>query len=152
MKQNGRKIKYGFFIFKDIGRPSFQPVVNPEGCLPLESELQVQGRWGCLAFSLTSVFMVIGRIWAPNFSFIHSFTHSFIQKAFLEEFSGCLGVKYLALSLLWHGFNPWPGNFYMPQTLKWTQRLTQHCIICHVSPAERVTKSGDRGLGRQCSF
>ena len=24
-------------------------------------------------------------------------------------------VKDLALSLLWHGFNPWPQNFPMPQ-------------------------------------
>ena len=23
-------------------------------------------------------------------------------------------LKDLALSLLWHGFNPWPGNFHMP--------------------------------------
>ena len=33
------------------------------------------------------------------------------------------GVKDLALSLqqfgslLWHGFDPWPGNFRMPQVL-----------------------------------
>ena len=24
-------------------------------------------------------------------------------------------VKDLALSLLWHGFHPWPWNFHMPQ-------------------------------------
>ena len=23
-------------------------------------------------------------------------------------------VKDLSLSLLWHGFDPWPGNFHMP--------------------------------------
>ena len=24
-------------------------------------------------------------------------------------------IKDLVLSLLWHGFNPWPRNFHMPQ-------------------------------------
>ena len=30
-------------------------------------------------------------------------------------FPGGLVAKDLALSLLWHRFNPWPGNFRMPQ-------------------------------------
>ena len=32
-----------------------------------------------------------------------------------KEFLGGLSVKNSALSLLWHDFNPWPGNFCMPQ-------------------------------------
>ena len=31
-----------------------------------------------------------------------------------EFFSG-LAVKDSVLSLLWHGFDPWLGNFHMPQ-------------------------------------
>ena len=31
------------------------------------------------------------------------------------KFSGGLVVKDPALSLLWHGFNPLPGDFHMPQ-------------------------------------
>ena len=46
-----------------------------------------------------------------------------------RKFPGGLGVKELALSLLWLEFNPWPGNFHMPQVAKtnkqtnkrWTQ-------------------------------
>lgn len=30
-----------------------------------------------------------------------------------REFPGSLAVKDLALSLLWFGFDPWPGNFHM---------------------------------------
>ena len=29
------------------------------------------------------------------------------------EFPGGLAVKDLMLSLLWHGFSPWPGTFHM---------------------------------------
>ena len=32
-----------------------------------------------------------------------------------EEFPGSLVVKDLALSALWHGFDPWPRNFCVPQ-------------------------------------
>ena len=32
-----------------------------------------------------------------------------------EEFPDGLVVKDLALSLLWHGFSPWPQNFCMPR-------------------------------------
>ena len=32
-----------------------------------------------------------------------------------EEFPGSLVVKDLVLLLLWLGFDPWPGNFHMPQ-------------------------------------
>ena len=31
-----------------------------------------------------------------------------------QEFPGGLVVKDLALSPLWLGFDPWPGNFHMP--------------------------------------
>ena len=31
-----------------------------------------------------------------------------------QEFPGGLAIKDSALSLLWLGFNPWPGNFCMP--------------------------------------
>ena len=30
-----------------------------------------------------------------------------------KEFPGSLAVKDLALSLLWHGFDIWSGNFHM---------------------------------------
>ena len=45
----------------------------------------------------------------------------------MEEFPGGLGVKDLALSLLWLGFDPWPENFCMAwawpnQTNKQTSR------------------------------
>ena len=36
----------------------------------------------------------------------------------MEEFPGGLAVKNLALSLLWCGLDPWPGNFHMP----WVQQ------------------------------
>ena len=32
----------------------------------------------------------------------------------LQKFLGGLAVKDSALSLLWLGFDPWPGNFGMP--------------------------------------
>ena len=32
-----------------------------------------------------------------------------------QEFSGSPEVKDSASSLLWHRFNPWPGNFHMPR-------------------------------------
>ena len=32
----------------------------------------------------------------------------------VEDFPSDLVVKDLVLSLLWHGFNPWPRNFCMP--------------------------------------
>ena len=39
---------------------------------------------------------------------------SYSRKKVLAEFPGGLVVKDLALSLLWRGFDPWPGNFLMP--------------------------------------
>ena len=35
-------------------------------------------------------------------------------------------VKDLALSLLWHVFNPWPGNFRMPQTWPKKEKNVNH--------------------------
>ena len=31
------------------------------------------------------------------------------------EFPGGIAVKHLVLSLLWFRFDPWPGNFHMPE-------------------------------------
>ena len=35
-------------------------------------------------------------------------------KSLSLEFPGGLAVKDTALSMLWHGFDPWPRNFCMP--------------------------------------
>ena len=32
-----------------------------------------------------------------------------------EKFPGGLVVNDIVLSLLWHGFDPWPRNVHMPQ-------------------------------------
>ena len=37
------------------------------------------------------------------------------DKSTKPEFPGDLAVKDLASSLLWLGFNPWPGSLCMPQ-------------------------------------
>ena len=33
------------------------------------------------------------------------------KKCTVQELPGSLAVKDLTLSLLWHGFDPWPGRF-----------------------------------------
>ena len=56
----------------------------------------------------------------------------------LLDFPCGLAVKDSALSLLWLGFDPWPGNFCMPQvwakTNKWTNKKTNFMItvICEM--------------------
>lgn len=37
------------------------------------------------------------------------------------EFPGALAVGNPGLSLLWLGFNPWPGNFCIPEM--WPKKL-----------------------------
>jgi len=32
----------------------------------------------------------------------------------IREFPGGLVAKNMVLSLLWHGFNPWPRNLHIP--------------------------------------
>ena len=33
----------------------------------------------------------------------------------VQALAGCNGLKDLALTQLWLRFNPWPGNFHVPQ-------------------------------------
>ena len=35
-------------------------------------------------------------------------------------------VKHVALSLLWHEFNPWSRNFHMPWTWHQTPQVQEH--------------------------
>ena len=44
-----------------------------------------------------------------------------------REFPGGLLVKDPALSLLWLGFDPWPGNFCMLQA--WPKNTSKKCFI-----------------------
>ena len=44
-----------------------------------------------------------------------------------KEFTGCLVVKDPVLSLLWPGFDPWPGNFCMSWGWPYPGRLGQ-CV------------------------
>ena len=43
-------------------------------------------------------------------------------------------VKDLALSLLWHGFHPWPGNFCVPQA--WPKKMMLRMKAKSLSPAQ----------------
>ena len=36
-------------------------------------------------------------------------------------------VKDSALLLLWHGFDPWPGNFHMPWV--WLKKKRVECVL-----------------------
>ena len=53
----------------------------------------------------------------------------------------------VALSLLWHGFDPWPGNFRMPwvwpkkKKEKKTESLTELAEISRTEQVERVIYS-----------
>ena len=45
-------------------------------------------------------------------------------------------VKDLALSLLWHRFDPWPGNFHVPQAEpKKNPKHTAHWVRDHLRGA-----------------
>ena len=62
---------------------------------------------------LLEIFFIAFSFFFFFLNYLGLFLGSYFLKTF--KFPGSLAVKDSALSLLWFGFSPWPGNFSMPR-------------------------------------